>query len=92
MAGLDEYKAAYRAVSKAQAIRFFWVHLAAYLAVNAFFTATNLLFSPEELWFFYPLVGWGVGLLCHYLFGVRWLDQYLRELELLAERRLREQG
>jgi hypothetical protein len=45
----------------------FYVHLAAYLAVNALLVCVNLLTTPGRLWFYWPLVGWGVGLLAHAL-------------------------
>jgi hypothetical protein len=25
---------------------------------------------PRFLWFYFPLIGWGIGLAMHYLFGV----------------------
>jgi hypothetical protein len=39
------------------------------------------------LWFFYPLIGWGIGVAAHYLFGVRWLGKTLIEKEAKAEYR-----
>jgi len=53
-------------------------HLTVYALVNAMLIVINLLHSPKHLWFIYPLIGWGVGLLMHYL-GVRWLEGYLRK-------------
>lgn len=43
---------------------FFW-HFSSYVLVNAILIAVNLLFTPQHLWFFWPLLGWGVGLLAH---------------------------
>jgi len=36
-------------------------HLFIYLAVNAFLLFVNLKTSPDELWFVWPLAGWGLG-------------------------------
>jgi len=43
----------------------FWIHLATYLLVNALLVGVNLLTSPDHLWFQWPLVGWGLGILLH---------------------------
>ncbi len=42
-----------------------YIHLAAYLGVNALLVAINLATSTSCLWFKWPLLGWGVGLLAH---------------------------
>ncbi|HAG09468.1 MAG TPA: hypothetical protein DCK87_07925 [Desulfotomaculum sp.] len=51
--------------------RGFSVHLVVYVLVNAMLIAINLIYSPEAIWFFYPLLGWGIGITAHYLGGVR---------------------
>ncbi len=43
----------------------FYIHLTAYVAVNALLVAINLATSTEHLWFKWPLLGWGVGVLVH---------------------------
>ena len=43
----------------------FYGHLASYLVVNAFFAAVNLLTDPGSIWFIFPMLGWGVGLVSH---------------------------
>jgi uncharacterized membrane protein len=45
--------------------RGFQIHLAAYVAVNLLLIAINLLTTPTVLWFFWPLLGWGIGILAH---------------------------
>ena len=47
----------------------FYVHLSVFIAVGIFFLTMNLVTDPWDLWFFYPLMPWGVGLLIHY-FGI----------------------
>jgi uncharacterized membrane protein len=42
-----------------------WIHVAAYLVVNAFLVGVNLLTSPNYLWFPWVLAGWGLGILLH---------------------------
>jgi hypothetical protein len=43
----------------------FKIHFAAYVLVNAILIAVNLIFTPTILWFIFPLLGWGVGILAH---------------------------
>jgi len=45
----------------------FYIHLAAYLAVNALLIFINSNTSTGRLWFYWPLLGWGIGLLAHAL-------------------------
>ena len=43
----------------------FFGHLAIYLVVNLVLLALNLLTSPESIWFYWPLLGWGIGVAAH---------------------------
>ena len=43
----------------------FFVHLAVYIAVNVLLVAVNLLATPEHLWFYWPMLGWGIGVVFH---------------------------
>jgi len=43
----------------------FRIHLAAYILVNALLIAINLLLTPDRLWFYWPLLGWGIGIIAH---------------------------
>lgn len=58
-----------RQVSHAEAqqiaVRNFFIHLAIYLVVNAGLIALNLNNSPDRLWFYWPLAGWGLGIVLH---------------------------
>ena len=87
---LEEYKKAYREIVVEEGKRGFSVHLVVYVLVNAMLIAINLIYSPEAVWFFYPLIGWGIGISMHYLFAVRWIEKWLREREAKAEYRARE--
>lgn len=40
-------------------------HLVVFLMANAAMVAINLNYSPEKLWFVWPLCGWGAALLLH---------------------------
>jgi hypothetical protein len=43
----------------------FYTHLAVYFLVNGILIIINLTQSPGELWFYWPLLGWGIGVFFH---------------------------
>ena len=45
--------------------RGFLIYFGAYVAVNVLLLAINLLTTPNTLWFYWPLLGWGIGLAGH---------------------------
>jgi hypothetical protein len=55
------HKAERRAKTK---IGFMW-HLAVFLMANGAMIAINMNYSPNTLWFVWPLGGWGAALLMH---------------------------
>ena len=58
--------AAYRhAQRRAGAKLGFYIHLFAYVAVNLLLVLINYSTNPDYLWFKWPLLGWGIGLLSH---------------------------
>lgn len=40
----------------------FYIHLGTYIIMNTFFVVLNLVTSPDHLWFYWPMLGWGLGL------------------------------
>jgi hypothetical protein len=44
-----------------------YIHLLVYVLVNTGLIALNLGVSPERIWFVWPLLGWGLGVLLHAL-------------------------
>jgi len=87
---LKEYKMAYREIVAEEEKRGFLVHLVVYVLVNAMLIAINFIYSSEAIWFFYPLIGWGIGISMHCLFSVHWIEKGLKEREAKAEYRVRE--
>lgn len=43
----------------------FFIHLSVFIAVNLVLLIINFSLTPDHLWFFWPLLGWGIGLLGH---------------------------
>ncbi len=76
----DEVQAAKKRVKKKKE---FYHHLVSYVSVNVFLIFLNLLTSPTELWFYFPMMGWGIGLLFHYVdvFGIPGFGMLDREWE-----------
>ncbi len=64
----------------------YYSHLASFVAVNLFLIMINLINYSEDpqLWFVYPLFGWGIGLLIHtfqiFAGGRDWEDRKMQEL------------
>ena len=57
-----------RAHARVQALKGFYIHTSAFVVVNIALFAINVLVGGA-LWFYWPLVGWGLGLVLH-AFGV----------------------
>ena len=87
---LDEKERYRRAKEQVAAIRSFWVHFLTYLFVNLGLFVINLLTRRQggSWWFYWPLLGWGIGLASHALsvfgahgiFGPGWEEKKIREL------------
>ena len=66
--------------------RAFYGHLARFVVVMSVLVAVNLLTGPGYLWFFWPLLGWGVGLASHAAktfgnqLGGGWVERRTHEL------------
>lgn len=70
---LAEYEKAEAQVKAEEGRISFYVHAAIYTMVNILLIVINLMFVPIFLWFFFPLIGWGIGLTMHYLFAMRFV-------------------
>jgi hypothetical protein len=46
-------------------MRAFLIHLFLYVAVNLVLLAVNLILTPQVWWFYWPMLGWGAGLIAH---------------------------
>ena len=80
----DRYRAAKSRVAQ---LRSFYVHLTTFIVVNLFLLVLNLLTDPDSLWFYWVLLGWGIGLVAHALqvygsftiFGHNWEERKIQE-------------
>lgn len=67
------------------------IHAVIYAVVNIGLIVLNVLLvantSASFYWFPFPLVGWGIGLSMHYIFGVRRADQEIARRQTKVEQR-----
>lgn len=77
-----------KAKKRVEEIRSFYSHLFVYLAVNMGLFLLNIITSPRHLWFYWPLIGWGIGLSIHglsvfgtqRLLGKDWEEKKIKEI------------
>ena len=77
-----------KAQERVKEIKGLYIHLIVYIVVNLILFSINIIFSPAYLWFFWPLMGWGIGLAMHTLsvygfgrwFSADWEERKIREI------------
>ena len=62
---MENQQAYEKAKKRVEARIGFYIHLAVYVGVNVLLIIINLSASPQQLWFQWPLLGWGIGLFFH---------------------------
>ncbi|KPJ60275.1 MAG: histidine kinase [Latescibacteria bacterium DG_63] len=85
---MDEKERYEQARKRVEEIKGFYVHLLVYVLVNLGLFLVNILRSPETIWFYWPLLGWGFGVVAHGIsvFGLRgvlgpeWEKRKIREI------------
>ncbi|KPJ48407.1 histidine kinase [candidate division TA06 bacterium DG_26] len=77
-----------KAKARVEELRSFYMHLVVYIVVNLFLFLMNALTSPGKWWFYWPLFGWGIGLVVHgftvfaggRILGREWEERKIREI------------
>ena len=77
-----------RAVERVQKMKEFYQNLITYLVMIPVFIFINLKFVPQFHWFWFPIFGWGIGVIFHGLeaynysvfMGSDWEDKKIKEL------------
>lgn len=89
----------FKAKKRVEEIKGFYGNLIAYVVVNLGLLILNLVTSPEVLWFFWPLFGWGLGVFFHGMkvfnympfLGKDWEEQKIKEfMEMEKENQIKE--
>lgn len=61
-----------KAKKKAREIRSFYYNLMCYCIVIPTLIFINLYFTPEHIWFYWSMLGWGIGLFFHGMGAFGW--------------------
>ncbi len=57
-----------KAWKKVKSIKRFYIHASIFVIMGIFFFFMNMVTSPFDMWFFFPMIPWGTLLAFHYLF------------------------
>jgi uncharacterized integral membrane protein len=71
-----------KALRRVRRVKGFYAHLVSYILVNLLLFLINIMTTPDILWFYWPLFGWGIGIVMHglFVFGFGlWLGQEWEE-------------
>ena len=77
-----------KAKKRVEEIKGFYSHLFVYIMVNAILFLINLITDRGHWWFYWPLLGWGIGIIAHAssvfgffgFFGQEWEERKIREI------------
>ena len=73
-----------RAAKRVKELKGFYGNLISYCLVIPFLIFVNLRTSPEYMWFWWPMLGWGIGVASHgfQVFGIgkNWEEKKIREI------------
>lgn len=85
---MDDEQSYDRARKRVRQIKGFYIHVTVYVLVNALLIALNLGNSRSQIWFLWPLLGWGIGLAAHgisvfgfgRMWGPEWEERKIKEI------------
>lgn len=91
---LKEFIEAWKELEAKKARGTFLNHLVAYVVINLFLAFVNVWTSPRDIWFVWPLAGWGIGLAFHAYYSrsskvVELVEAKALEIEAYARRKKR---
>ena len=93
---IQRYREVRKAVGKNRALRLFFYHLTTYAVANIFLGAWNIWtyqnLGNTTLWFFSPLIFWGIGVIVHYVQAVALFDEWWQYDEKITAMRLVDQA
>ncbi len=73
-----------KAATRVKELKGFYGNLTSYCLVISFLAVLNLLTSPEYLWFLWPMLGWGIGIVAHaattFGIGKEWEEKKINQL------------
>ncbi len=81
----EEYKKKSREYEMNESKKGLIAHTAIVSVVSVVLTGINLTFTPEFLWFVFPMGGMAIGVVMHYVFGVRLASRFMAQREKRIE-------
>jgi len=87
---IREYEAAEKQLEAERARPGLAIHAVITLVVSIALIVVNVVVAPQFPWSPFPVVGMSIGLLAHYLYGVRWLERSIESHQQAIERRAAE--
>lgn len=80
----NEDQAYERAQKRVKELKSFYGNLISYCIIIPFLIILNLITSPRNIWFYWPMLGWGIGLVAHgmsvFAIGKGWEEKKIREI------------
>ena len=80
----EEQQAYLRAIERAKELKKFYAHLGTYLVMSVFFLILNFVTSYGHWWFYWPVLGWGLGVALNavkvFAYGSGWEDNKAKEI------------
>lgn len=84
----NDYERYQKAQKKVKDIKGFYSNLITYILVISFLAFINLRYSPKQIWFVYPMLGWGIGVFFHAMgvfdlfpfFSKNWEEKKIKQL------------
>ncbi len=80
----DKDRAYERAQKRVKDLKSFYGNLTSYCIIIPFLIIINLMTSPDEIWFYYPMLGWGIGIVAHgmsvFAVGKKWEEKKIKQI------------
>ena len=80
----EENLAYTRAAKRVKELKGFYGNLISYCIVIPFLAIINFITSPNAIWFYWPMLGWGVGIAAHamsvFAIGKEWEERKIKEI------------
>lgn len=83
----EENSSYLKAQKKVEEIKGFYANLSSYIVVITGLAILNIITSPNHLWFLYPALGWGMGVVAHGMKAFDYMPVFNKEWE---ERKVKE--
>jgi len=77
-----------KARKKVEMIKWFYIDIGLYVVINLSLFLLNILTTPDNLWFYWVMLAWGIGLTVHAVvvygfsnvLGDEWEERKIREI------------